>query len=126
MLYDHQVYGDELLKGTKLGQNLGKSSDPLLSMPLQPTLDLLNEREDQLMDIDRQIQALRESPPHKRNEVAALQDEVAILNTKKIKAVEEAKEARRRRENGGIGDELDERGRWLRGVDSGLRTMLEV
>lgn len=95
-------------------------------MPLQQTLDLLNEREDQLMDIDRQIEALRESLPHKKNEVAALQDEVAILNTKKIKAVMEAKEARKRRENGGIGDELDERGRWLRGVDSGLRTMLEV
>lgn len=78
------------------------------------------------MDIDRQIAALRETLPHKRNEIATLQDEVAILNTKKIKAVEEAKEARRRRENGGPGDELDERGRWLRGVDSGLRTMLEV
>lgn len=78
------------------------------------------------MDLDRQIEALRASLPHKRDEVTALQDEVSILNTKKIRAVEEAKEARRRRENGGMGDELDERGRWLRGVESGLRTMLEV
>ena len=95
-------------------------------MPLQPTLELLNEREEQLMDLDRQIEALRTTLPHKRDEVAALQDEVSILNTRKIKAVEEAKEARTRRENGGAGDELDERGRWLRGVEGGLRTMLEV
>ncbi len=95
-------------------------------MPLQPTLDLLKEREEHLAGLDRQIEALRAALPHKQNEVAALQDEVSILNTRKIKAVEEAKEARRRRENGGMGDEIDERGRWLRGVDSSLRTMLEV
>lgn len=95
-------------------------------MPLQPTLDLLNEREEQLADLDRQIEALRAALPLKREEIAALQDEVSILNTKKIRAVEEAKEARRRRENGGMGDDLDERGRWLRGVEGGLRTMLEV
>lgn len=95
-------------------------------MPLQPTLDLLSQRNDQLAAIDRQIEALREVIPHKQIEVMALQDEVSILNAKKIKAVEAAKEARRRRENGGMGDELEERGRWLRGVVSSLRSMLEV
>lgn len=95
-------------------------------MPLQPTLELLNEREAQLSDLDRQIEALRATLPHKKDEVAALQDQVSILNAKKIRAVEEAQEARRRRENGGTGDELEDRGRWLRGVESGLRTMLEV
>jgi len=58
--------------------------------------------------------------------VSALQDEVSILNAKKIRAVEEAMEARRGRENGGMVDELEDRGRWLRGVEAGLRTMLEV
>ena len=103
-----------------------KSGNPQLSMPLQPTLQLLNEREEHLMDLDQQIEALRASLPHKRDEIVNLQDQVSILNTRKIKAVEEAKEARRRRENGGMGDELDERGRWLRGVESALRSMLEV
>ena len=95
-------------------------------MPLQPTLDLLNSRETHLSDLDRQIAALQAAIPAKQQEVAALQDEVAVMNTRKIKAVEEAKEARIRRENGGMGDELDERGRWLRGVEASLRTMLEV
>jgi len=46
---------------------------------------------------------------------------------RKMKAVQEAQEARRRRQDGaGIGDELEERGRWLRGVETGLRKMLEV
>ena len=64
--------------------------------------------------------------PHKHAQVTALQDEMSILNAKKIRAVEEAKEARRRREHGGMGDELEERGRWLKSVETGLRTMLEV
>ena len=103
-----------------------RSDNPHLSLPLQPTLDLLAERETQLSDLDRQIEALQAALPQKQVEVAALHDEVSILNTKKIRTVEEAQEARRRRENGGMGDELEEKGRWLRGVEAGLRTMLEV
>lgn len=38
----------------------------------------------------------------------------------------EASEAVRRREEGGGGDELERRGRWLKGVEKGLRGMLEV
>lgn len=64
--------------------------------------------------------------PGKQAQVEQLQDEVSMANTRKIKAMEEAKEARRRRENGGMGDELEERGRWIRGAETGLKTMLEV
>jgi len=95
-------------------------------MPLQPTLELLGDREEQLMDLDQQIEALRANLAQKQEEVGSLKDEVSILNTRKIKAVNEAKDARRRRENGGVGDELEEKGRWLRGVESSLRTMLQV
>lgn len=95
-------------------------------MPLQPTLELLEDREAQLQDLDQQIAALQAALPAKQQEVAALQDEVAMLNTRKIKAIGEAKDARRRRENGGGADDVDEKGRWLRGVEAGLRTMLEV
>ena len=55
-----------------------------------------------------------------------LQDEVSLVNTRKIKAVQEAQEARRRREKGGMGDELEEKGRWLRGVEVGLKSMVGV
>jgi len=95
-------------------------------MSLQPTLELLGDREEQLMDLDQQIEALRADLVQKQEEVGSLKDEVSILNTRKIKAVNEAKEARRRRENGGMGDDLEEKGRWLRGVESSLRTMLQV
>ncbi|KAK3049003.1 hypothetical protein LTR09_009657 [Extremus antarcticus] len=103
-----------------------KSSNPALSLPLQPTLELLEEREGQLESMDRQIETLRAALPHKQAQVAALQDEVSILNAKKISAVQGAQDARRRREVGGLEDELEERGRWLRGVEAGLRGMLEV
>ena len=103
-----------------------KSDNPAFSLPLQPTLELLSEREQRLADMDRQIEALRAGLPQKQVDVSALQDEVTMLNTRKIKAVEGAQEARRRRADGGMTDELEERGRWLRGVEMGLRTMLEV
>lgn len=103
-----------------------KSADPALSMPLQPTLELLSEREDELASVDAQIEALQAALPGKKAQVEQLRDEVSMANARKIKAVDEAKEARRRRENGGVGDELEEKGRWLRGVETGLRGMLEV
>ncbi len=103
-----------------------RSDDPALNMPLQPTLDLLDEREAESDSLDRQIESLRATLPHKQAQVSALQEEVSILNAKKIRAVQEAQEARKRRDNGGIGDELEEQGRWLRSVEAGLRTMLEV
>lgn len=103
-----------------------KSDNPALSLPLQPTLELLSEREDELASINAQIEALQAAMPGKQAQVEQLRDEVTMANTRKIKAVEEAKESRRRRENGGMGDELEERGRWLRSVETGLRTMLEA
>ena len=103
-----------------------RSENPALTLPLQPTLELLNDREEEVASLDRQIEALQAALPHKQAQVGALQDEVSILNAKKIRAVEEAMEARRGREGGGIVDELEERGRWLRGVDGALRVMLEA
>jgi hypothetical protein len=46
------------------------------------------------------------------------------MNQKKT-AVTQAKEARQRREDGGI-DPMEEKGRWYRAADSGLREMLAV
>ncbi|KAK5131262.1 hypothetical protein LTR08_001167 [Meristemomyces frigidus] len=103
-----------------------QSSNPSLALPLQPTLELLTTREQQLSDLDQQIAQLQAELPAKRQEVQQLQDELAPLQMRKIKAVQEAQEARRRRANGGLGDELEEKGRWLRGVDSGLRAMLQA
>lgn len=105
-----------------------KSEDAELSLPLQPTMDLLRQREQELQSVDLEIARLQAALPAKKAEVSRLQDELAPIQMRKIKAVEEAKEARRRREGGGNGeaDELEEKGRWLRGVDGSLKAMLEV
>ena len=56
-----------------------------------------------------------------------LERELRPLETQKQGTVAAAKEARRRKEEGGgIGDELEERGRWLRASEKALREMLEV
>ncbi|CAK3793042.1 galactose dehydrogenase [Lecanosticta acicola] len=104
-----------------------RSSDPEMAMPLQPTQDLLGERERELRNADMEIERLQASLPAKKAEVQRLQDELAPIQMRKIKAVEEAQEARKRREGpDGAADELEEKGRWLRGVESGLKAMLEV
>lgn len=95
-------------------------------MPLQPTRDLLNERERELRNVEMEIEKLTAALPAKKAEVQRLQDELAPIQMRKIKAVEEAQEAKRRREHGGAADELEEEGRWLRGVETSLKAMLEV
>lgn len=105
-----------------------KSEDAELSLPLQPTVDLLRQREQELQSVNLEIARLQAALPTKKAEIQRLQDELAPIQMRKIKAVEEAKEARRRREGGGNGeaDELEEKGRWLRGVEGSLKAMLEV
>ncbi|KXS94133.1 hypothetical protein AC578_10931 [Pseudocercospora eumusae] len=103
-----------------------RPENPEMAMPLRPTLDLLQEREQELQSIDLEIERLQAALPAKKAEVQRLQDELAPIQMRKIKAVEEAKEARRRRENGGVADELEEKGRWLRGVETTMKAMLEI
>lgn len=103
-----------------------QASDPEMAMPLQPTRDLLNERARELRNVEIEIEKLQAALPAKKAEVQRLQDELAPIQMRKIKAVEEAQEAKKRREHGGMADELEEEGRWLRGVEGSLKAMLEV
>lgn len=64
--------------------------------------------------------------PRKKREVSVLEDEAKPLEARKRAAIEEAREAQRKRGKGGVGEELEERGKWLKSVDAGLKTMLEV
>ncbi|KAI6912569.1 hypothetical protein KC334_g2030 [Hortaea werneckii] len=106
-----------------------KSSNPSLNLPLQPTVELLEKREQESADLDAKIDALRAALPGKRQQVERLRDELTPMQARKIKTVQEAQEARRRREGGGAGgagDELEEKGRWLRGSEASLKGMLEL
>lgn len=101
-------------------------ANPLLNQPLAPTRQMLSDRERQLENMEDEIAQLRMQIPAQEGEMESLREELGPLQMRKEKAIREAREARRRRDEGGDGDELEERGRWLRGVEAGLRGMLEV
>lgn len=103
------------------------SSNPELSLPLPETLRLLNDREADLAALNAQIAQLQSSLPARAKELEKLERELKPLETQKQGTVAAAKEARRRKEEGGgIGDELEERGRWLTASEKALKDMLEV
>lgn len=103
-----------------------KSEDPQLSLGLQPTLALVSEKEAELASLDERLAALRERLPQAQQDVQQLEAQLGPLEVRKNAAVDEAREARKRRANGGLGDELEDRGRWLSATETGLRAMLEV
>lgn len=103
------------------------ASNPELSLPLPETLRLLNEREAELAALNAQIAQLQSSLPSRTKELEKLERELKPLETQKQGTVAAAKEARRRKEEGGgIGDELEEKGRWLTASEKALRNMLEM
>ncbi|KAF2786034.1 hypothetical protein K505DRAFT_380521 [Melanomma pulvis-pyrius CBS 109.77] len=103
------------------------SNDPELALPLPETLGLIQEREAELAALNAQLSKLQSVLPNKTRELEKLERELKPLETQKQGTVAAAKEARRRKEEGGgIGDELEERGRWLRASEKALKEMLEV
>lgn len=74
-----------------------------------------------------QIAQLQASLPNRAKELEKLERELKPLETQKQGTVAAAKEARRRKEEGGgMGDELEEKGRWLRASEKALRDMMEI
>ncbi|CBX95111.1 hypothetical protein LEMA_P115260.1 [Plenodomus lingam JN3] len=103
------------------------SNNPELALPLPDTLKVLKEREAELTALNAQIAVLQASMPNRARELEKLERELKPLETQKQGTVAAAKEARRRKEEGGgIGDELEERGRWLRASEKALQEMLDV
>lgn len=110
----------------KAAQDPGSS--PTLNLPLEKTLELVEEREQQRAELDRQLEQLQVMLPRKTRELERLNAELQPLEVKRLGSTASAGEAKRRREEalGGVGDDLEERGRWWRGVESGLKGMLGV
>lgn len=103
------------------------SNNPELALPLPDTLRVLNEREAELAALNTQIATLQAAMPNRARELEKLERDLKPLETQKQGTVAAAKEARRRKEEGGgTGDELEERGRWLRASEKALREMLDV
>ena len=104
-----------------------RSDNPELALPLPETQRLLQERKAGLAGLDAQIAKLEAELPGRARELEKLERELKPLETQKQNIVAAAKEARRRKEEGGgIGDELEERGRWLTASEKALKEMLEV
>jgi chromosome segregation ATPase len=103
-------------------------SNPTLNLPLEKTLALVEERERERADLDRQLEQLQVMVPRKTRELERLNAELQPLEVKRLGSTASAREAKRRKEEalGGVGDDLEERGRWWRGVESGLKGMLGV
>ncbi len=104
------------------------STDESLSLPLPATLALLSTREAELAQLNHQLKSLESALPRKTRELERLENELRPLELQKQGSTAAAKEARRRKEEGlkGQGDDLEQRGRWWRGVEAGLKGMLEI
>ncbi|KAB2580404.1 hypothetical protein DBV05_g905 [Lasiodiplodia theobromae] len=103
-------------------------TNPSLSLPLPETMSVLAAKEAELAALDKQLSSLESTVPRKTRELERLEAELKPLEEKKRNTVQAAREAQRRREAGqaGMGDDLEERGRWLTAVEQGLKGMLEV
>ncbi|KAL1613045.1 hypothetical protein SLS60_001277 [Paraconiothyrium brasiliense] len=122
-----EIQGLEANIETLKKEQVPPSQNPDLALPLPETARLVGQRETELAALNAQLTQLRSSLPNRTRELEKLERELKPLETQKQGTVAAAKEARRRREDGGgIGDELEERGRWLRASESALKKMLEV
>ncbi|KAI0487274.1 hypothetical protein F4859DRAFT_249362 [Xylaria cf. heliscus] len=102
--------------------------NPELNLPLAKTQALVTAKKRQRDDLDRQLEQLQSQVPRKKKELERLHAELHPLETKRQNSMAAAKEARRRKEAalGGVEDDLEERGRWYRAAEAGLKQMLEI
>ncbi|KAI1298067.1 hypothetical protein F5Y03DRAFT_368626 [Xylaria venustula] len=105
-----------------------RNSNPELNLPLAKTVQLVEARKRERDDLDRQLEQLQRQVPRKKKELERLHAELQPLETKRQNSMTAAKEARRRKEAalGGVEDDLEERGRWYRAAEAGLKQMLEI
>lgn len=101
-------------------------TNPALAMPLPATLELLDERQASLDEVNVQLKALQQALPRQTRTLENEERELQKLELERDRAVGLAREAVERKQEGGGADELERKGRWLRGVEIGLREMLEI
>jgi chromosome segregation ATPase len=112
----------------KLKASQEPGSHPTLNLPLEKTWALVEERGRERAELDRQLEQLKSTVPRKTKELERLNAELQNVEAKRLASAAAAREAKRRKEEalGGAGDDLEDRGRWWRGVESGLKGMLGV
>lgn len=102
------------------------STSPSLSLPLQATTSLLSERVNELAHLNQQLKTLQQALPRKTRELEKVENELKVVEMQRDGVVMAAREAVKRKEEGGWGDGLEGRRRWLKGAETGLKEMLEI
>ena len=103
-----------------------KSTPSHLTLPLPATLSLLESKREELAQIESQIATLSEDElPRAQQDLARTEAELQTLAAQKKVAVGRAREAKARKENGGV-DEVERRGRWVKAGEKILRDVMEV
>lgn len=80
----------------------------------------------ELAQLNQQLKTLQQALPRKTRELEKVENELKVVETQRDAVVMAAREAVKRKEEGGWGDGLEGRGRWLNGTEAGLREMLEI
>jgi DNA repair exonuclease SbcCD ATPase subunit len=118
------------LKKQQPGMGLGEDGEQQqeLNMPLAKTAALVDSRQMQLRELDRQLEQLTSQAPRKKKEVERLQAELAQLEARRVHSTTAAREAKRRREDaqGGVQDDLEAKGRWFQATEQVLVDVLDA
>ena len=102
------------------------SENPSLNLPLPATQDLVQEKGAELDELNKQLRSLQQTLPKQTHALEREERELKVLEQEREQAVIGAREALDRKKAGGGADELELRGRWLRGVEGGLKQVLDV
>ncbi|RKF59413.1 putative 60s ribosomal protein l37 protein [Erysiphe neolycopersici] len=115
-----------IIKSLRDLQNEG--SNPNLLLPLDKTLGIIEQREKESAELDRQIRQLQDViVPRKTKQLERLGTEIQSLESKSLSCAASAREAKKRKENTLDGEyDLEERGRWWTGVENGLRKIFSI
>ena len=125
---DHlnSILEDLRARNRKASGNESVDERPEMNMPLPATQELVEERRARLVEVEAQLKALRQGLPRQTRALEQEERELRKLQGERDRAVTDAGEAVERKRIGGGTDEMEMRGRWLRGVEGGLRGMLGV
>ncbi|KHJ31341.1 putative 60s ribosomal protein l37 protein [Erysiphe necator] len=117
---------EESIKSLKNLQNV--ETNPNLLLPLDKTLELIELREKETAELDRQINHLQEAIlPRKTNELETLNTELHSLEAKSLSSTLSAEEAKKRKENSiNVENDLEERARWWTGVEDMLKGIFSM
>ena len=99
-----------------------------MGMGLEATVNLVEEREEQLERVQKRLEQVVEQRARKEKELKKMKDEAAAAERERDKAMRSAEDAKKGQKEGktSIGDEVEEKGRWLRGVETTMKGLLGV